>query len=708
MLPLRLFATGCAMLLAACSAATRPPAFEADGLEQQAHTLAGLTADPSPALREHAGAWEVLLAAEDGRARTAAQLEALRAGLRSEVPELRLIAVRALGRLERPDVIADIAPMLQDRDPRVRAHAANAFAQAARGGAVSRLRLIAALEAERDPYAVEWIAEALGRMPHADAGEGQRTLALLLPHLEMERDARAQLGAARGLYFLARQQGMRPAFHDASIAALRQLAVGHARTTDPLGVRIRTVAAMTVVAAGAADETLAGVLVRDASAAVRREGVLAGAALQDTGAVRRIIDIAIADPTSAVRYEALRVHGRRLAPTHGCAPARSALRDPEVHVRLLAVELLGTCAGGSDVAALDSLAEQAFTAQWHEGARALVSLAQRAPERAHARLRPDGTTMLPRDPFARAYAVRALGILRDTAALRQLAFDENVNVRTAAVQALQPLAGRLADDVYIAQLTADDNQLLQAAANALEGSAAPAAAPALLDALDRVTRLRAETSRDARRALLRRAGELGGPGHAERVQPLLRDFDPVIADLAADVLAAWTGTRPQPAPTAPPQLPLPSFSEAARLATSLVEIEMEDGSRIRMKLLPFEAPTNAARFARLAARGYYDGLTLHRVVPNFVVQGGSPHANEYAGDGPFSRDELGLAGNWRGTVGLSTRGRDTGDAQLFINLIDNVRLDHDYTVFGVVVEGMDTVEGMLEGARMRRVRVLTP
>jgi cyclophilin family peptidyl-prolyl cis-trans isomerase len=136
-----------------------------------------------------------------------------------------------------------------------------------------------------------------------------------------------------------------------------------------------------------------------------------------------------------------------------------------------------------------------------------------------------------------------------------------------------------------------------------------------------------------------------------------------------------------------------------------VEIEMMDGARVALRLLPFEAPTNAARFARLARRGYFDGLTFHRVVPNFVVQGGSPHANEYTGDGPFSRDELGLAGNWRGTVGLSTRGRDTGDAQIFFNLVDNVRLDHDYTFFAVVVEGVEAVGRVLEGARIRSVRV---
>ena len=92
------------------------------------------------------------------------------------------------------------------------------------------------------------------------------------------------------------------------------------------------------------------------------------------------------------------------------------------------------------------------------------------------------------------------------------------------------------------------------------------------------------------------------------------------------------------------------------------------------------------------------------MVPFFVVQGGSPLANEYVGDGPFTRDEVGLE-NRRGTVGVSTRGRDTGDGQIFVNTVDNVRLDHDYTVFAEVVRGMDVVDRMQEGARIRRITV---
>ena len=68
------------------------------------------------------------------------------------------------------------------------------------------------------------------------------------------------------------------------------------------------------------------------------------------------------------------------------------------------------------------------------------------------------------------------------------------------------------------------------------------------------------------------------------------------------------------------------------------------------------------------------------------------------------RDEVGL--HLRGTVGISTRGRDTGDAQIFVNLVDSFRLDHLYTVFGTVVAGMDVVDDVLEGDVIDRVELV--
>jgi cyclophilin family peptidyl-prolyl cis-trans isomerase len=120
-------------------------------------------------------------------------------------------------------------------------------------------------------------------------------------------------------------------------------------------------------------------------------------------------------------------------------------------------------------------------------------------------------------------------------------------------------------------------------------------------------------------------------------------------------------------------------------------------------MMPSAAPITVDHFLKLATRDhYYDGMTLHRVVPNFVVQGGSPGANEYVGHKDYMRDEI-AATNARGTVGLSTRGRNTADAQFFINLVDNSRLDYDYTIFASVYAGMDTVDAIEEGDQITTI-----
>jgi cyclophilin family peptidyl-prolyl cis-trans isomerase len=89
-----------------------------------------------------------------------------------------------------------------------------------------------------------------------------------------------------------------------------------------------------------------------------------------------------------------------------------------------------------------------------------------------------------------------------------------------------------------------------------------------------------------------------------------------------------------------------------------------------------------------------------------VIQGGGG-GNEYVGHPRFIRDELGTIPHPRGTVGMSTRGHDPGDAQWFINLRDNPRLRGDYTIFAEVVEGIDVVDGVMEGDVIARIEVLT-
>jgi cyclophilin family peptidyl-prolyl cis-trans isomerase len=124
---------------------------------------------------------------------------------------------------------------------------------------------------------------------------------------------------------------------------------------------------------------------------------------------------------------------------------------------------------------------------------------------------------------------------------------------------------------------------------------------------------------------------------------------------------------------------------------------------------PAAAPITVDRFLELVSMDhYYDGLTIHRVVPNFVIQGGGPGANEYSGHKDYMRDEIG-AWNVRGTVGLSTRGRNTADAQFFINLVDNPRLDPDYTIFAsVLAADMAVVDRIQEGDGMRLTMLKCP
>ncbi len=656
---------------------------------------------PTASLRSHAAEWERLAAAEDARARTPEQLAVILSSLRSSEPELRRLAVRALGRLERTDLSDTIARVLRDRAPRVRAEAAHALGQARSRAPAGNApaTLLQVLGAEQDPLVISALVETLGRLRYTNAAEAGPAVAAISAHAS----GATALGAVRGLFFLSRQPNARAALNTAR-PLLAQTATRAGMYNSIDATRLRTVAAATLVALGADTAALRAIL-SDREPFVRREAAVALFAFADTAASAPLILRALADSSGVVRYDALRAYGRRLAATRGCEPIVTATREAHVHTALLALDLLGAaCVGDNRVTDLLDLTARALPptdSQWHYAAHALVSLSARAPFRAEQRL---GAFVTHPSEFVRTYAAVAATKLGHRTTLERLAEDPAANVRAAAIEGLDSIARHTADAIYIAQLARDENQVLIAAAVALDSTDRADAADQLLAALDRVTAAKRENSRDGRDALLVRLRQVGKAANAERLRPYLRDFDPQIAQRAAEAIQAWTGSRPAVEPSEPPRLAPVTFAEASTLAGSHVKIQLAAGGEVELELFPFDAPTNAARFARLARRGYFDGLTLHRIVPNFVVQGGSPSANEYMGDAAFTRDELALE-NWRGTVGLSTRGRDTGDGQLYINLVDNVRLDHDYTIFARVIRGMEHVDAMREGAVMRRVIV---
>src|SRR5262249_29062569 len=100
----------------------------------------------------------------------------------------------------------------------------------------------------------------------------------------------------------------------------------------------------------------------------------------------------------------------------------------------------------------------------------------------------------------------------------------------------------------------------------------------------------------------------------------------------------------------------------------IAEIRFVGLDPIRIRLLGKEAPTHVLNFKKLAESGAYNGLTIHRVVPNFVVQGGDPRGDGWGSAGELLHDQMNLLTYKRGTVGMPLAGKDTGGSQFFIAL----------------------------------------
>lgn len=113
---------------------------------------------------------------------------------------------------------------------------------------------------------------------------------------------------------------------------------------------------------------------------------------------------------------------------------------------------------------------------------------------------------------------------------------------------------------------------------------------------------------------------------------------------------------------------------------------------IKLELFPEIAPLTAQNFLKLAEKHYYDGTIFHRVVPNFVIQGGDPTGTGYSGPGYSIRSELSPMTYETGYLGMASSGKDTEGSQFFITHSPQPHLDGRYTIFGKVTEGMETVD----------------
>jgi peptidylprolyl isomerase len=135
------------------------------------------------------------------------------------------------------------------------------------------------------------------------------------------------------------------------------------------------------------------------------------------------------------------------------------------------------------------------------------------------------------------------------------------------------------------------------------------------------------------------------------------------------------------------------ISPGTATAQKLVRLETNMGN-ITIALDP-NMPVTAGNFESLVKKGYYDGVTFHRVMDKFMIQGGDPTGTGRGGPGYTIKDEFTPTNaNNRGTVAMANAGANTGGSQFFINLVNNNYLDTKHPVFGQVVEGMDVVDAI--------------
>jgi cyclophilin family peptidyl-prolyl cis-trans isomerase/HEAT repeat protein len=283
--------------------------------------------------------------------------------------------------------------------------------------------------------------------------------------------------------------------------------------------------------------------------------------------------------------------------------------------------------------------------------------------------------------------------------------DEDARVIPAVLTAMTKLKAPGVAKILFEHLAKEDVGIRSAAAGNI-GELKPEGGVDVLVAAYK--RGEADLVIDTRAAALEALSKYGAAAAVPTLRTALADKDWAVRVKAAELLKALDPTietaraiRPVPVRNTlsydSPLLTVPVVSPH-------VYIETEKGT-IEIELDVLDAPITAGNFMTLARKGYFDGLSFHRVVPNFVIQGGDPRGDGDGGPGYTIRDELNQEPYLRGTVGMALAWRDTGGSQFFITHGPQPHLDARYTVFGRVVSGMEVVDAINQWDVMKRVRV---
>jgi len=622
---------------------------------------------------------------------------------------IRRRAALAIGRVGLPAGVQPLVPKLSDSDPDVREMAAFALGLIGDGSAVTPLTTALA---DTSPIVRGRAAEALGLI---DAKEKDQVTA----------DARRQVGDAIGrmvteyarnpaVSSISADDEKWPAAPEAEAFRLGIYALVRLGTYDPLAAAVLDSGGQPIVSwwpvayalGRIEDRRAAPALLRILNApgkyppsfAARGLGVL-----KETAAVNPLMTIAGTPGAprevvvSAIRALAAIGDARASAPLVKLA---GDAQDP--NVRLQAVTALGTLKAADGLPVVQDLLSDPWPTMRATALRAAASIDVDNFVLVLSGMEPDSQWNV------RAALAEVLGTLPPNVALervRSMLKDEDKRVVPSVLRALVRLKAPDAGTVALAQLKEPDFVVRGTAAD-IVGELKPADG---VDALREALKIAAgDAAIDARASILSALAEYGAATATPDVKAALHDKDWAVRMHAATLLAkldpsidarAEMRSAPGEPRTAYTNSDLigPAFSPHVFIETAKGIIEFE--------LAVLDAPQTAWSFVALARSGFFNGLQIHRVVSNFVVQDGDPRGDGEGGPGFTIRDELNERPFLRGTVGMALSWKDTGGSQFFITHSPQPHLDAKYTAFGQVVNGMDVVDRIQQGDTIRGVKV---
>ena len=265
-----------------------------------------------------------------------------------------------------------------------------------------------------------------------------------------------------------------------------------------------------------------------------------------------------------------------------------------------------------------------------------------------------------------------------------------------------------ADAIEIARpkLNSPDVVVRSAAAEIIGGQApSEANTQTLIDALPRA--LRDKDLNDAAIAILGALARQKSAAANDAIKTALSSQDHLIRRRAVTLLKAnGVGDFSGRIGTVQTRNTLIDYRRAiARIGKTVTATIIISRGSFTIEFLPVDAPLTVDNFIQLARRGYFNGQTIPRVVPNFVIQAGDPRGDQNGGPGYSIRCEINEVAFERSAVGMALSGKDTGGSQWFVTHSPQPHLDGGYTVFGRVTRGMDVVDNIARGNTIRRVIV---